>query len=67
MEADMTTTVTAATLARLTAGAARQDSETCHCGAGMDGSDHCPACGCEAFESFCDHDHLAGLRKAAGL
>jgi hypothetical protein len=25
----------------------------CHCGANMNGSDHCPCCGCEEFERFC--------------
>lgn len=29
------------------------DTETtCHCGAAYDGSDHCPACGCEQYESL---------------
>ena len=27
----------------------------CHCGADRQGSDHCPECGCEEFESVCDH------------
>jgi hypothetical protein len=56
------TKVTAQALAGLNAGAPRQDSETCHCGAGMHGADHCPVCGCEAFESFCDLDYRATLR-----
>lgn len=28
----------------------------CHCTAAYNGSDHCPACGCEQFESGCDHN-----------
>jgi hypothetical protein len=31
-----------------------QTSETCHCGSPMDGSDHCPNCYCEAWESYCE-------------
>jgi hypothetical protein len=27
----------------------------CHCGAAFNGSDHCPACGCEQYEATCDH------------
>jgi hypothetical protein len=27
---------------------------TCHCGAHFDGSDHCPFCGCEQYERYCD-------------
>src|SRR4051812_25587461 len=31
---------------------ARRDTETtCHCGASYQGSDHCPQCGCEQYES----------------
>lgn len=31
----------------------RPDSEThCHCQAEYGGSDHCPACGCEQYESY---------------
>lgn len=26
----------------------------CHCGTDRKGSDHCPECGCEEFESYCD-------------
>lgn len=33
---------------------------TCHCGASYNGSDHCPACACEQFESYaCDAGKLA--------
>jgi hypothetical protein len=28
--------------------------DTCHCGAPLAGSDHCPSCGCEQYESYCD-------------
>jgi len=29
------------------------DTEThCHCGAAYEGSDHCPSCGCEQYESY---------------
>jgi hypothetical protein len=28
--------------------------ERCHCGADFAGSDHCPHCGCEQYESYCD-------------
>jgi hypothetical protein len=27
----------------------------CHCGADREGSDHCPECGCEEYESVCDY------------
>jgi hypothetical protein len=27
----------------------------CHCGEDRQGSDHCPECGCEEFESVCDY------------
>ena len=31
----------------------RYDTETyCHCGAHYRGSDHCPACGCEQYETI---------------
>lgn len=35
----------------------RHDTEdTCHCGAAYRGSDHCPECGCEQYESGdCGH------------
>lgn len=33
--------------------------ETCHCGASFEGSDHCPHCSCEIFESYCDVDYRA--------
>jgi hypothetical protein len=29
----------------------------CHCGAPMQGSDHCPACQCEEFECGCDENN----------
>ena len=29
--------------------------DECHCGAPMCGSDHCPLCGCEQYESYCKH------------
>jgi hypothetical protein len=32
--------------------------ERCHCGAEFQGSDHCPECGCEQYESTCDHIHV---------
>jgi len=36
----------------------RPDTEyVCHCGADYDGSDHCPHCYCERFESSCDVDY----------
>lgn len=31
------------------------DESWCHCGSPMRDSDHCPVCGCEEFESVCDH------------
>lgn len=39
----------------------RRDTETtCHCGAAYNGSDHCPECGCEQYESIivgdCGHN-----------
>lgn len=33
------------------------DWDHCHCGAHMNGSDHCPDCGCEQWERTCDHTH----------
>lgn len=29
--------------------------DTCHCGGKFAGSDHCPCCGCEQFETTCSH------------
>lgn len=36
----------------------RQDTEKhCHCGAAYNGSDHCPECYCEQYESGdCGHE-----------
>lgn len=35
----------------------RTDTETtCHCGGNYAGSDHCPACGCEQYESYACED-----------
>jgi hypothetical protein len=31
----------------------------CHCGARFNGSDHCPQCGCEQYERYCDALYLA--------
>lgn len=31
----------------------------CHCAADRQGSDHCPECGCEEYESTCDHQHFS--------
>lgn len=37
----------------------RMHTEThCHCGAERQGSDHCPECGCEEFEGYCNHVHV---------
>ncbi len=37
----------------------RQDTEhQCHCGAEYRGSDHCPECYCEQYESTCDHQSV---------
>jgi hypothetical protein len=30
----------------------------CHCGSERGNSDHCPECGCEEFEGYCDHVHV---------
>lgn len=32
-----------------------QTEDRCHCTAYMQGSDHCPECGCEQFERYCHH------------
>lgn len=32
----------------------------CHCGAWMAFSDHCPECGCEEYESYCEHVSTEG-------
>jgi hypothetical protein len=37
--------------------------ETCHCGSPMRGSDHCPWCGCEEHESWCD-DRWDGVSRS---
>lgn len=29
----------------------------CHCGSPLDGSDHCPFCGCEQYESTCNQTY----------
>lgn len=34
-----------------------QTATTCHCGSPMRGSDHCPECGCEEYESYCQHTY----------
>lgn len=35
----------------------RHDTETtCHCGAAYNGSDHCPECGCEQYETIIVRD-----------
>jgi hypothetical protein len=35
----------------------RRDTETiCHCGAAYNGSDHCPVCGCEQYETITVRD-----------
>jgi hypothetical protein len=34
--------------------------ELCHCGSPMRGSDHCPFCGCEEYEAYCDEDWTPG-------
>lgn len=39
--------------------------ETCHCGASMQGSDHCPECGCEEYEQTCDHVHATPMTRVA--
>lgn len=31
-----------------------QSEDFCHCGAPLNGSDHCQACGCEAYERYCN-------------
>ena len=31
-----------------------QTSTRCHCGSGMFSSDHCPRCGCEEYERYCN-------------
>lgn len=40
-----------------------EDEGLCHCGHPLFGSDHCPLCGCEEYESYCDtnyHDSANG-------
>lgn len=37
----------------------------CHCGAHRHGSDHCPECGCEEYESYCDHEYEADDESAS--
>ena len=44
----------------------RRDSEDrCHCGAQYHGSDHCPECGCEQYETInvrdCGHVHKGAI------
>lgn len=50
------------TMLRMDATTTRTDTEDrCHCGARYAGSDHCPACGCEQYESGdCGHTHEVG-------
>lgn len=33
----------------------------CHCGKRFDGADHCPYCGCEQWERYCDASYEAGF------
>jgi hypothetical protein len=35
-------------------------AERCHCGRDMEGSDHCPFCGCEIFERYCNAHYASG-------
>lgn len=36
----------------------------CHCGADREGSDHCPECGCEEYETVCDYVAVTVTRYA---
>jgi hypothetical protein len=43
--------------------ARNEDAGLCHCGHSKFRSDHCPLCGCEEYESYCDtvyHDSPTG-------
>ena len=35
----------------------KQTPDKCHCGSPMRGSDHCPECGCEEYEAYCEHEY----------
>ena len=39
----------------LSEGERAMETERCHCGSPMRGSDHCPECGCEQYERTCSH------------
>lgn len=34
--------------------------DRCHCRRDMEGSDHCPFCGCEVFERYCNAHYPSG-------
>ena len=34
--------------------------DRCHCGREMEGSDHCPFCGCEVYERYCNAHYASG-------
>lgn len=36
------------------------DEYRCHCRRTFDGSDHCPFCGCEQYERYCNAFYPAG-------
>lgn len=36
------------------------DTGRCHCRREMDGSDHCPFCGCEEYERYCNAHYPSG-------
>lgn len=37
----------------------------CHCGCPMRASDHCPECGCEEWETYCNADYFRWLPATA--
>lgn len=41
------------------------EPDRCHCGREMEGSDHCPFCGCELYERYCNAYYPAGKHPTA--
>lgn len=35
-------------------------TDRCHCLRNMEGSDHCPFCGCEEYERYCNAHYPSG-------
>jgi len=41
------------------------DTGRCHCRREMEGRDHCPFCGCEEYERYCNAHYPSGKHPTA--